>query len=150
MYGVSPLIGRTVRECGLEPVMSFEGRILTVRDLGTGGAVGYGADWKASRDSRIGVVNVGYADGYSRKLSNKGKVIINGKLAPVAGRVCMDAFMVDVTNIPKVSQNSEAILIGSKGKNKVTADDIAVQTGTIPYEVLTLIGKRVKRVYRKS
>ncbi len=132
----------------LKPVMSLKSRILFIKDVEKGTPISYSRTFTAKRRSTIATIPVGYADGYNRKLSNKGKVIINGKLAPVAGRVCMDAFMADVTNIPNVTRSSEAILIGSKGKNRITADDIALQTGTIPYEVLTSIGKRVERVYK--
>jgi alanine racemase len=132
----------------LKPVMSLKSKVLFVKNVPGATPISYGRTFVTKKRSTIATIPVGYADGYSRKLSNKGKVIINGKFAPVAGRVCMDAFMVDVTNIPDVTQNSEAVLIGSRGKKKITADDIANQTGTIPYEVLTSIGKRVERVYK--
>lgn len=132
----------------LKPVMSLKSKVLFLKEVTKGTPISYSRTFVTSKKSRIATIPAGYADGYSRKLSNKGKVIINGKLAPVTGRVCMDAFMVDVTNIPNVTTQSEAILMGSQGKLKITADDIAKQTGTIPYEVLTSIGKRVERIYR--
>jgi alanine racemase len=95
----------------------------------------------------IATVPVGYADGYSRKLSNKGEVLISGKRAPVAGRVCMDTIMVDVTGIPDVSYRSKVVLIGSQGKERITADELAEKVGTIPYDILTSIGERVRRIY---
>ena len=91
---------------------------------------------------------LGYADGYNRRLSNCGNVLINNRRAPVVGRVCMDTTMVDVTEVPHVKENIEVILIGSQGKEKITAQDIADKIGTIPYEVLTSIGHRVKRIYK--
>ena len=100
--------------------------------------------WK----SIIATVPVGYADGYSRKLSNNGEVLISGKRAPIAGRICMDTTMVDVTDIPGVNYKSEVVLIGRQGKEKITANDIAEKTGTIPYEVLTSIGNRIERIYK--
>lgn len=132
----------------LRPVMSLRSKVLILKNVPKGTPISYSRTFVTKRRSIIATIPVGYADGYNRKLSNKGRVIINGKLAPVAGRVCMDAFMVDVTDIPNVNRNSDAILIGSKGRNKITADDIAGQTGTIPYEVLTSIGKRIERVYK--
>jgi alanine racemase len=132
----------------LRPVMSLRSKVLFVKSVPKGTPISYGRTFVTKRRSTIATIPVGYADGYNRILSNKGRVIINGKFAPIAGRVCMDAFMVDATGIPNVNRNSEAILIGSKGRKKITADDIAGLTGTIPYEVLTSIGKRVERVYK--
>lgn len=132
---------------GLKPVLTLKSKIVLLKKVPSGTPISYGRTFVTRRKSTIATIPVGYADGYNRKLSNCGKVIINGKRAPVAGRVCMDTIMVDVTDIPDVTYKSDVVLIGKKGKEKITADDIAGKTGTIPYEVLTSIGQRVKRTY---
>jgi len=132
---------------GLKPALSLKSKIVLLKKVQKGTPISYGRTFITKRKSTIATIPVGYADGYNRKLSNQGEVLINGKRAPVAGRVCMDTIMVDVTNIPDVTYTSEVVLIGSQGKDKITACDIADKTGTIPYEVLTSIGQRVKRVY---
>ena len=133
---------------GLKPVLSLKSNILLIKTVPKGTPISYGRTFITKRRSTIATIPLGYADGYSRKLSNKGEVLIKGMRVPVAGRVCMDTVMVDVTDIPGVSYKSKVVIIGSQGKEKITAEEIADKTGTIPYEVLTSIGQRVKRVYR--
>jgi alanine racemase len=133
---------------GLKPVLSLKSKIVLLKKVPRGTPISYGRTFVTKRKSTIATIPVGYADGYSRKLSNNGAVLINGQRAPIAGRVCMDTIMADVTDITDVSYKSEAVLIGRQGKERITADDIADKTGTIPYEVLTSIGERVKRVYK--
>ncbi|HDZ02316.1 MAG TPA: alanine racemase [Nitrospirae bacterium] len=134
---------------GLKPLLSLKSKIIYLKKVPPGTPISYGRTFITERKSTIATLPVGYADGYSRKLSNCGEVLINGKRAPVAGRVCMDTIMVDVTDIPDVSYKSDVILIGKQGKESITAGDIADKTGTIPYEVLTSVGQRIKRVYKK-
>ena len=112
-----------------------------------GAYISYGRTFVAKRESIIATLPVGYADGYSRALSNKGSVIVKGKKAPIAGRVCMDMTMIDVTDIDGVDVNDEVVLIGKQGRETIAADDIAMLTNTISYEVLCCVGKRVPRVY---
>ena len=92
---------------------------------------------------------VGYGDGYNRQLSNKGEVLINRKRVPIVGRICMDQIMVDITGLTKVKEGDEVVLIGAQGKNTITAEEVAVNCGTIPYEVTCWISSRVPRVYKK-
>jgi alanine racemase len=132
----------------LKPVMSVKSRIILLKKVPAGTPISYGRTFITKRNSTIATVPVGYADGYNRRLSNNGEVLVNGKRAPVAGRVCMDAIMVDVTDIPHVNYKTEVVLIGRQGNEQITADDIAEKTGTIPYEVLASIGERIKRVYK--
>ena len=132
----------------LIPVMSVKSSIVMLKKVPAGTSISYGRTFVTKRESTIATVPAGYADGYSRKLSNNSDVLISGRRVPVVGRICMDTFMVDVTDIPDVSYGSEVVLIGSQGQERITADDIADRTGTIPYEVLTSIGSRVKRVYK--
>jgi alanine racemase len=132
---------------GLKPALSLKSKIVLLKKVSKGTPISYGRTFITTRSSIIATLPIGYADGYSRQLSNKGEVLINGQRAPVAGRVCMDTIMVDVTDIPDVSYESEVVLIGRQGQKKITADDIADKISTIPYEVLTSIGQRVSRVY---
>ncbi len=132
----------------LNPVLSLKSKITFLKNVPANTPISYGRTFITKRKSIIATIPFGYADGYSRKLSNNGEVLINGKRGPVVGRVCMDTIMVDVTDIPNVSYNSEVVLLGRQGREQITADDIADKTGTIPYEVLTSIGQRVTRVYK--
>jgi alanine racemase len=147
LYGSypSPAIEKLVE---LRPVLTLKTRIHFLKSVSTGSRISYGGTFVTRRESLIATLPVGYADGYSTRLSNQGEVLIRGKRAPVVGRVCMDLIMVDVTGIPGVSKGDEAILIGRQGEERITADEIAKKIGSIPYEVLCLIGKRVPRVYR--
>ena len=145
LYGLYPSdeVDKTV--LGLKPVMELVSRVSFVKDIEKGDAVGYGRTFVADRNMRIATIPVGYADGYPRLLSNKGRVIINGKYAPIVGRICMDQFMVDVTDIEDVQVDAKVTLIGSDGGCSVTADEIASLAGTINYEVVCGISKRVPR-----
>jgi alanine racemase len=134
----------------LKPVMTVKSAIVFLKKVPDGTSISYGRTFITKRKSTIATIPVGYADGYNRKLSNQGEVLVMGQRAPVVGRVCMDTIMVDVTDIPDVTYKSEVVLLGRQGKNRISADDMADQTGTIPYEVLTSIGQRIKRVYKPS
>ena len=130
----------------LRPVMSLTTRVIQVRKLKAGESTSYSRTYVVRRPSRIAVLPLGYADGYSRLLSNKGEVLINGKRASVVGRVCMDMSMVDVTDVPGVSAGAEVTVIGRQEDQQITAADLAAWQGTIAYEVLCKIGQRVMRV----
>jgi alanine racemase len=132
----------------LKPVLSLKSRIILLKKVPPHTPISYGRTFITKRKSTIATIPVGYADGYNRKLSNNGEVLINGKRAPVVGRVCMDTIMVDVTDISDVDYKSEVVLIGQQGKERITAQDIAHRIGTIPYEILTSIGQRMKRIYK--
>ena len=132
----------------LRPVLSLTTKVVQVRKLKPGESTSYNRTYIVQRPSRIAVLPLGYADGYSRSFSNHGTVLINGKRAPVVGRVCMDMTMVDVTDVPGVSAGTDVTLIGKQEDEQITAADLAAWQGTIPYEVLCRIGQRVKRVYK--
>jgi len=132
----------------LKPVLSLKSKVLMLKRVPAGTPISYARTFVTKRMSTIATIPVGYADGYNRKLSNRGEVLINGNRTPVIGRVCMDTIMADVTGLRGVRLDSEVILIGSQERENITAADIADRTETIPYEVLTSIGQRVKRVYR--
>jgi alanine racemase len=142
LYGYGPARGVT-----LKPVLSLKSKIIFLKRVPRGTPISYGRTFITKRESTIATVSVGYADGYNRRLSNSGEVLIRGRRAPVVGRVCMDTIMVDTSKIPDVRENDEVVLIGTQGRERITAQDIADKIGTIPYEVLTSIGERVKRVY---
>ncbi|MFQ5867159.1 MAG: alanine racemase [bacterium] len=146
LYGLVPFEGAE-REIDLKPVMQLKTRIVFIKRVKKGTSISYGRTWKAKRESIIGTLPIGYADGYSRLLSNRGEVLICGSRVPIVGRVCMDMCMVDVTPPPDVKVGEEVVLIGSQGKERITADEIAKLTGTITYEVVCGISKRVPRIY---
>lgn len=139
--------GAGVDLSSFRPVLAWKSRIISVRDIAPGCAVGYNATWRADRDTKLAVLPVGYADGYSRLLSSTGQVIVRGKLAPVVGRVSMDITIVDITDIPGAAIGDEVILLGRDGNLNVDAEVHAKLTSTISYEVLCRIGDRVPRQY---
>jgi alanine racemase len=134
----------------LQPVLSLRTTIAHIRTIPRGGTVSYNRTFTATRPTRIAVLPIGYADGYSRRLSNRGSVLIQGCRAPIVGLVCMDMTMVDVTNIPPVEVGETVTLIGQQGGAAIWADEVADWIGTIPYEVLCGIGSRVPRLYEST
>lgn len=133
----------------LKPVMNLKTKIYYLKQVPPKSRISYGGTFQTERKSLIATLPIGYADGYSHHLSNCGEVLIRGKRAPVIGRVCMDFIMVDVTDIPRVSEGDEVVLIGRQGREEITADEIANKIGTISYEILCSIGKRVPRIYKE-
>jgi alanine racemase len=134
----------------LRPVLTWDTTVALVRSVPRGGCVGYNRSFTATRASRVAVLPVGYADGYSRRLTNTGMVLIGGRRAPVVGRVSMDMTMVDVTDLPEIKTGDPVVLLGAQGSTSVTAADLAGMADTIPYEILCSIGPRVPRSYRDS
>lgn len=132
----------------LKPVLSLRSRIADVKRIPKGESLGYGRTFTTMRDSLIALVPIGYADGYSRRLSNKGKAIVNSSIVPVVGRVSMDWTLLDVTDVGNVTVNDEVIFIGSDGRNEITAADLARGLGTIGYEITCRISTRVPRVFK--
>ena len=147
MYGYYPSDEVDKSVLDIKPVMTLKACLLHVKTLEEGQYIGYGRKFKTERKSVIGTIGIGYADGYTRMLSKKAKVIINGKFAPVVGNICMDQCMIDLTDAGEVKAGDEVILMGTDGTLKFDADDIAPLLGTINYEVLCMIGRRVPRVY---
>jgi len=131
----------------LVPVMTVKTRILLLRKVRTGTPVSYGRTFIAKRDSLIGVIAAGYADGFSRRFSNNAEVLVRGQRSPVVGRVCMDLTMVDVTDLECVEEGDEVTIIGRQGDHSIGADELALKADTIPYEMLTTLGNMSKRVY---
>lgn len=145
LYGLHPS-KETIGKIELKPVMTWKAVIAQIKNVSKGESVGYGRTWIAKKKTKIAIVPVGYSDGYDRKLSNCGRVIIKGKYAPVVGRICMNMFMVDVTKIPSVQLEDEAIIIGKKGNLEITADEIAQKIGTINYGVVSRINPLLPRI----
>jgi len=130
----------------LKPVMSWKSVVAQVKTIETGESVGYGRTWYAPRKSKIAIVPIGYSNGYDRKLSNTGRVLIKGQYAPVVGRVAMNMTTVDVTEIKNVKMGDEVTLIGKSGKNEVTIDELAEKLGTINYEIVSRIDSNLPRI----
>ena len=146
-YGIYPSEEVKKERLDLIPALSWKSHVIHVKEVGPGIGVSYGATYVTEKPmTRIATVSAGYADGYPRALSNQGCVLIHGKKAPIIGRICMDQMMVDVTDVPEVCEDDEAILWG--GTVSDTAETIARKTDTISYEVLCGVSRRVPRVYR--
>lgn len=135
---------------GIKPVMEIKSKILQIREIEKNVTVGYGRTYKSEKKLKIGVVPIGYADGYSRLLSNDFYLLVCGKKARILGRVCMDQLMIDITDIDDAYEGCEVTVMGKDGDLSLTADDIAAKLGTISYEILCDIGRRVPRVYIKD
>lgn len=142
LYGLKPDYLNEL-PAGIKPVLTWKTVISMIKTVYPGETIGYGRSFEVKKEMRVATIPTGYADGYSRELSNKGFVIIHGKKAHIVGRICMDQFMVDVTDIPQAKNYDEVILIGEE----FTADDMAHLIGTIGYEVVCGISKRVERRY---
>jgi len=130
----------------LRPVMTLRTRVLQVKTLPPGRPVSYGQTFHTARTSRIATLPLGYADGYRRDFSNRGWVLIHGGTAPVVGTVTMDLTMVDVTDLPETREGDEVVLFGRSGDRILRVDDLAEKIGTIPYEILCGVSRRVPRV----
>jgi alanine racemase len=147
LYGLPP-IPAVINTVELKPVMTFKTRLLQVKRVAAGTGVSYGHTFVTSRPSVIGVLPVGYADGYRRGLQHGGEVLIRGRRAPVVGAVCMDLTMVDLTDVPEAAAGDPVLLWGVSGEDEIKANDVAHLVGTISYELLSGVGRRVPRIYR--
>jgi len=139
----------------LRRALTWRTAVVHLKDVPPGTPISYGGRWVAQRPSRIATLPVGYADGYDRRLSGrpgfgKGEVLVRGRRAPVAGTVCMDMTMVDVTDVPGVAVGDEVVLLGAQGSEVIDADELAERCGTISYEVLCAVGARVPRRYQRG
>lgn len=130
----------------LKPVLSWKTRIAQIKKVPRGSFIGYGCTYRTTRQTVLGVLPVGYYDGYSRSLSNFSYVLIKGHRAPLCGRVCMDFIMVDITDIPGVNLEDEVMLLGQDGEEAITADYLADLAGTINYDVVTRINSLIPRI----
>lgn len=147
LYGMWPSSEVNKDALMLEPVLSLKSHIVYVKDVEAGVPVSYNGTYITENTTRIATIPVGYADGYPRNLSNTGTVIIGGKRAPIIGRVCMDQFMVDVTDIPDCKEGDEVTLIGRDGDECITIEELGDISGRFNYEFACEIGKRTPRVF---
>jgi len=130
----------------LEPVLTWKTRIAQIKTVPSGSSIGYGCTDLATQDTRLAVLPVGYYEGYDRRLSSIGYVLIHGRRAPVRGRVCMNMIMVDVTNIPQAGLEDEVVLLGSQGSDSISAETVAGKIGSISYEVVSRINPQLPRI----
>ena len=147
MYGLYPSVSIKEDRITLVPAMQVCCRIIHVKNVPQGFKIGYGHTFCAEKEMRIATVSVGYADGFNRSLSNKGYLLIDGKVARVVGNVCMDQLMIDVTDIPDVTVGDRAVILGSSCGSTITAEELGAMAGSFNYEVVCNFASRVKRVY---
>lgn len=150
LYGQYP--SDYMQETGIKlfPAFQWKARLSHVKHVPAGTKISYGATFSTEKESIIGTVPIGYADGYNRLLSNKGYVLVKGKRIPIVGRVCMDQFMVDVTDLEGVQPGDEVVLIGKQGDSEITIDEMASWLNTINYEITCMVSKRITRVYYEN
>ena len=150
LYGLHPSEEVHLERMDMKPVMSLKSRVVHVKTLPAGYGISYGATYVTKEERRIATIPVGYGDGYARSLSNRGDVLIRGSRAPICGRVCMDQFMVDVTDIRDVCVGDEVTLIGTDGGEQITLEELGEKSGRFNYEFACDLGKRIPRVFYKK
>ena len=150
IYGIYPSDEVSRESIRLKPAMSLHSRIVYIKEIAPGTEVSYGGTFVADHPMRIATIPVGYGDGYPRMLSNKGSVLIRGKRAKILGRICMDQFMVDISDIPEAQELDEVVLVGEQKGEKITVDELGALCGRFPYEFVCDIGKRVPRIYTRN
>ncbi len=135
---------------GLRPILALKARLARVSDVAPGDGVSYGLTWRAERPTRVGLVPVGYADGWRRSLGNRGRVLVGGRSCAMVGRVCMDQFLVDVTDVPGAAEGDEVVLLGQQDGERITVDEVAQLEETITWEVLASLQARLPRVFHRG
>lgn len=151
LYGMYPSEEVDKTRIALKPAMTLKANIILVKNVEKETCISYGRIFTTNRESKIATLPIGYADGYTRLLTGKGKVLVNGQRAPIVGKICMDQCMIDITDIPgDVKVGDEAVLFGQQKGNEIKIEDVAAGVGTINYEVACIIGKRIPRVYLKD
>lgn len=149
LYGCYPSNEVDKNQLSIKPVMSVKANIVHLKDVPENFSVGYGRKYISTKPAKIATIALGYADGYPRPYSAQAKVIVNGVVCPIAGNICMDQCMIDVSEVPDVKVGDEVIVMGTDGVNTILADDIADATGTINYEICCAFGQRLPKVYVK-
>ena len=134
----------------LTPLLCLKARLARVSDIARGEGVSYGLTWRAQQRSRIALVPVGYADGWPRSLGNRGQVLVGGKRCAIVGRVCMDHFVVDVTNVPAAVAGDEAVLIGTQRADSISVNEVAIAAETISWDILASLGPRLPRLAHRA
>lgn len=154
LYGLWPspetkqIAQKLGKKINLKPALTWKTKIIQIKELPKGTAIGYGCTYRLKNKGKIAILPIGYWDGYDRKLSNYGEVLIRGRRAPIRGRVCMNLTMVEVTKILGVKVGDEAVLIGKQSKEEITVEELAEKIGTINYEIVTRINPFLPRIYR--
>lgn len=149
MYGIRPS-EEMQPDLDLKPVLSLKSSVIFLKKVPKGERISYGGTYILPEDQLIATVPIGYGDGYPRSLSNKGYVLINGKKAPIRGKICMDLMMVDVSGIPDVKEGTEVVLIGQSGDEILTVEELGELSGRFAYEFVCDLGKRIPRIYYKN
>ncbi|MCR4437154.1 MAG: alanine racemase [Clostridiales bacterium] len=150
-YGLYPSDQVDKGKIDLKPAMTLKANVILVKDVEKNTSISYGRIFTTARDSKIATIPIGYADGYTRLLSTKARVLINGESAPVVGKICMDQCMIDITDLTKeVNVGDEVVLFGEQGGARIPVEEVASMIGTVNYEVVCIIGKRIPRVYLKG
>jgi alanine racemase len=147
VYGYYPSQFLREKIIDLKPAMTLKSQVVHVKELPEGHYVGYGRKYYTHQKTKIATIPIGYADGYSRRLANKGRVLIRGEYAHIVGNICMDQFMVDVSHIKNIRVEDEVVIFGEQGSKCIPIEEIAEALGTINYEIMCMIGKRVPRLY---
>lgn len=151
LYGMYPSEEVHKDIIDLRPAMTLKANIILVKDVEADTCISYGRIFKTQRESRIATLPIGYADGYTRLLTGKGRVLVNGQSVPIVGKICMDQCMIDVSEVPgEVNVGDEAVLFGNQNGSEIKIEDLADKIGTINYEIACIIGKRIPRVYWKD
>ena len=145
IYGLDPF-QRDAAEHGLEPALELRSYVSDVKRFEAGASAGYGRTWRAPVDTCVGVLPVGYGDGYRRSHSNNGEVLVRGRRRPVVGNVSMDNITIDLGPDTDVEPGDEAVLIGEQGSDRIWAEELAARTATINYEITTAVSRRVPRI----
>ena len=149
-YGMYPSKEVHKEAVALKPALSLISHVTFVKDVEPGTAISYGGTFVAKEKMKVATIPVGYGDGYPRSLSNKGSVLIHGKRARILGRVCMDQFMVDVSDIPETKFMDRVVLVGSDGDDRISVEELSELSGRFNYEFVCCLGKRIPRVYRRG
>ena len=150
LYGMYPSDEVNQKVVDLKPALELISHISFVKEVEAGTAISYGGTFVAPKKMRVATIPVGYGDGYPRSLSNKADVLIRGKRARILGRVCMDQFMVDVTDIPKAAFMDRVILVGADGEEHISVEELSELSGRFPYEFVCCLSKRIPRVYTRD
>jgi alanine racemase len=150
VYGMYPSDEVDKTKLKLTPAMEIKSYVSFVKTLEAGVEIGYGGTYITTKQTTVATIPVGYADGYSRALSNRGRVLIKGKSFPIIGRICMDQFMVDISELPEIKQGDEVTLVGRGGDEYISIEEVADMSYSFNYEFVCDIGKRIPRVYYKG
>jgi len=149
LYGAYPSIDLK-DSIALKPVMTLKTKVLQVKSIPAGAPISYSRTFHTPRESLIATIAIGYGEGYHYRLSNRGHVLIQGEKAPLAGSVCMDLIMADITGIPGVIVGTDVVLFGNQGEANIPVEEVAAWADTIPYEILCGVSSRVPRIYKKG